>query len=437
MKERIAVLGAGPMGLAVAYQLAQDGHQPVVFEAADRIGGMAAAFDFNGLSIERFYHFYCVWDTAFLRILDELHLAHKFHWVETKMAYWHGDRLQPWGDPFALLRFQGLSLPAKLRYGWHAFRSVRRSDWQPLDRLKAVPWLHKEIGLEAYEVLWRSLLELKFYNLADGLSAAWLWARIRKIGRSRYSLFREKLGYLEGGAGTLLEAMASYIIARGGELRLESPISRVVLEAGSVRGVEIGGATASFDKVVSTIPLPYLPRLLRDLPSRILDRYRSVENIAIVCVIVKLRVSLSGNFWMNINDPEMDIAGLVEYSNLRPLDHPIVYVPFYLPGDHPKFKDPDEVFASKVRGYLKRIKPALGDEDFLDLQVSRYRYAQPICGPGFLEQLPPIALPVKGLWAADTSYYYPEDRSISESVALGRHMARLAEPPRETARPRG
>ncbi len=27
--QRIAVLGAGPMGLAVAYQLARDGHRPI------------------------------------------------------------------------------------------------------------------------------------------------------------------------------------------------------------------------------------------------------------------------------------------------------------------------------------------------------------------------------------------------------------------------
>ena len=55
-KKRIAVLGAGPMGLAVAYQLARDGHEPVVFEADDRVGGMTACFDFEGLQIERYYH---------------------------------------------------------------------------------------------------------------------------------------------------------------------------------------------------------------------------------------------------------------------------------------------------------------------------------------------------------------------------------------------
>jgi hypothetical protein len=40
--------------------------------------------------------------------------------------------------------------------------------------------------------------------------------------------------------------------------------------------------------------------------------------------------------------------------------------------------------------------------------------------------LPAPALPVKGLWVADTSYYYPEDRGISESIDFGRKMAKEA-----------
>ncbi|WP_188246531.1 FAD-dependent oxidoreductase, partial [Stenotrophomonas maltophilia] len=75
MSERIAVLGAGPMGLAVAYQLARDGHQPVVFEADDRVGGMTASFDFDGMPIERYYHFHCTSDHEFLTVLDELGLG--------------------------------------------------------------------------------------------------------------------------------------------------------------------------------------------------------------------------------------------------------------------------------------------------------------------------------------------------------------------------
>jgi protoporphyrinogen oxidase len=424
--QRIAVLGAGPMGLAVAYQLALDGHRPVVFEADDRVGGMTASFDFNGLEIERYYHFHCISDHDFLQMLAELGLADRLRWVETRMGYWYQNRLQAWGNPLALLKFRGLGLVAKFRYGLHAFLCTRRNDWRPLDNVEAVGWIRRWVGEEAYEVLWRKLFELKFYDYTHGLSAAWIWSRIRRIGRSRYSLFREKLGYLEGGSSTLLGAMKQAIEARGGEIRLGTPVTRVVMAAGRVTGVDVAGGHEAFDKVISTIPLPYVPRLMPDLPEEILARYRAIRNIAVVCVIAKLAKPVTGNFWLNTNDPEMDIPGVVEYSNLRPLGQHVVYVPFYMPGEHPKFADADDVFIAKVRRYLKKINPALTDEDFIQIRASRYRHAQPICDPGYLAGLPPVALPVGGLWVADTSYYYPEDRGISESIGFGRAMARQA-----------
>ena len=50
-------------------------------------------------------------------------------------------------------------------------------------------------------------VRLQVLRIFTGLSAAWIWSRIRRIGRSRYSLFREKLGYLEGGSSILLNAL--------------------------------------------------------------------------------------------------------------------------------------------------------------------------------------------------------------------------------------
>lgn len=426
MGQRVAVLGAGPMGLAVAYQLARDGHIPVVFEADDRVGGMTASFDFSGLSIERYYHFHCISDNAFLTLLGELKLSDQMRWVETKMGYWYLNRLQPWGNPIALLRFKGLSLAAKFRYGLHAFLCTKRNDWKPLDNVEATGWIRRWVGAEAWEVLWRRLFDYKFYHYTDNLSAAWIWSRIRRIGRSRYSLFREKLGYLEGGSDTLLQALKRDIEANGGEIRLKSPVTKVLMDDGQVRGVEVNGQVESFDKVISTIPLPYVPRVMPDLPDDVLQRFKALKNVAVVCVIAKLRKPLTENFWLNTNDPDMDIPGLVEYSNLRPLADHVVYVPFYMPGEHPKFAEPDQVFLDKVQRYFQKINPALTDDDFIELRASRYRYAQPICDPGYLDRLPPVSLPIKGLWVADTSHYYPEDRGISESIDFGRKMARDA-----------
>ena len=422
--KKIAVLGAGPMGLAVAYQLARDGYRPVIFEADDRVGGMTAAFDFSGLMIERYYHFHCISDYAFLKVLDELSLSDQMHWVETKMGYWFKGKLQPWGNPIALFRFKGLSLVAKFRYGLHAFLCTKRNDWKPLDNLEATGWIKRWVGAEAYEILWRRLFDYKFYEHTNNLSAAWIWSRIRRIGKSRYNLFKEKLGYLDGGSNTLLQALKKDIESNGGKIVLSSPVSKVVINSKKVIGIEIEDKLQKFDKVICTIPLPYIPSLIPDLPKDILLKFKSQKNIAVVCIIVKLKKPLTENFWLNTNDDEMDIPGIVEYTNLRPLDQHIVYVPFYMPGEHPKFKEDNSVFINKVRRYMQKINPHLRDDDFIDMRASRYRYAQPICDPGYLNKLPPVALPIDGLWVADTSYYYPEDRGISESIDFGRKLAK-------------
>lgn len=426
MGQNIAVVGAGPMGLAVAYQLVRDGYNPVVFEADDRIGGQAASFDFDGLQIERFYHFHCTSDIAFLEILTELNLKEKLQWTETKMGYYYHGKVQPWGNPFALLKFSGLSLLAKFRYGLHVFLSIRRNNWRPLDKVESTEWIKHWVGREAYEVLWEKLFKLKFYEYAQSTSAAWTWSRIRRIGRSRYNIFREKLGYLEGGSDILLHAMKKYIEEHGGEFYLDCPVQKVLVEDGKVQGIYSKRGVDKFEKVISTIPLPYLPKILSDLPEEILRQYRAVDNVAVVCVIAKLGKPITQNFWLNINDPEMDIPGLVEYSNLCLLENHIAYAPYYMPKKHPKYQQSDHEFQNEFKSYLQKINPKLEDKDFLAMHVSRYQYAQPVCTPGFLEKLPPAKLPIKGLWAADTSYYYPEDRGISESFAFGRKMAKNA-----------
>lgn len=425
-KERIAVLGAGPMGLAVAYQLVLDGYQPVIFEADDRVGGMTACFDFSGLQIERYYHFHCTSDTGFLNLLDELGIADRMNWTETKMGYWFNNQLQPWGNPIALLRFSGLTFIGKIRYGLMAFFATKRKNWKSLDEVEATDWIKKWVGEAVYEIMWHKLFEYKFHHFTGNLSAAWIWSRIRRLGQSRYNLFKEKLGYLDGGSQTLLNRLQEFLEANGAELNLGQPVTRVLIDASRVTGVETKTGRHEFSKVISTIPLPYVPQLFPDLPDNILNKYRSVNNIAVVCVIAKLSKPLSENFWVNTNDDEMDIPGLVEYSNLRPLKNAVVYVPFYLPGEHPKYSEPDEIFIEKVKTYLMKINPDLSEDDFLDVRASRYRFAQPICEPGFLGKLPSVKLPVQGLCVADTSYYYPEDRGISESIDFGREMARTA-----------
>lgn len=425
---KIAVIGAGPMGLAVAYELTKQGRQVDLYEFDDRLGGMSAHFDFNGLSIERYYHFVCQHDDALFALLAELGISDKLHWADTRMGYYYEGHLHRWGDPFSLLRFPHLDLLSKLRYGLHMFLSSKRNkeNWRALDALDAVTWLKRGCGEKAFAVLWDRLFRLKFHEYMSNLSAAWIWARIRRVGRSRRSIFHETMGYLEGGSQTLLYELAERITAQGGQIYLSTPVEEVCIQDGQLTGVKIHGDIRAYSQVISTIPLQYIPRLVPQLPAAQLKQYQQIQNIGVICLLFKLNHPVSDNFWLNISDESIEIPGIIEMSNLQPFSTTIVYVPYYMPQSHPKFGWSDEQIIAEATTYLKKINPMLTDNDFLDVHASRYAFAQPICQPKFADHLPPIHSGVAGLYIADTSYYYPEDRSISESVKLGRRLAAMA-----------
>ena len=339
------------------------------------------------------------------------------------MGYYYGGTIQPWGNPISILKFRGLSLGAKIRYGLHAFICSKRKAYGNLDDKEATSWLRSWVGQEAYEKLWKNLFEFKFYHEQHSLSAAWIWARIKRIAQSRYDIFNEKLGYLEGGTQTYLNALEQTLTENGIRIHVNEKVEHINVENNKVVGITTNNRFEQFDKVCCTIPTPFIPYIAKDLTAYEIYQYQSIKNIAVICVIVACKKKISDNFWLNINDKRMKIPGLVEYSNLRPCNNNIAYVPFYMPSEHPDYKLDDKHFQEKVKEYIIRINPDIIETDFLEIQVSRYKYSQPLCGINFKQKLPDVQTSVTGLWIADTCYYYPEDRGISESTKFGIYLA--------------
>ena len=412
---------------------------------------MAASFDFAGVPIERYYHFHCLSDTAFFSLLEELNLAQLMRWKHTSMGFYLDGRLYPWGSASSVLKLRRLPLLARMRYLLHAARCLTLKDWRHLDAIPATQWLRTWLGDKAYEVLWAKLFAYKFYHYSDTLSAAWIWSRIRRIGRSRRWL-KETLGHLEGGSDLWIAALENRIRALGGEIRLSCPVRAVhgPLQQRS-NGESLQGAQGSvdlrqggdqqidtirpaittpggrefFDAVISTVPLPLVAPMLENggHDPALIAAYRAQTSVACACVVLQTSRPITANFWTNVNDSRFAIPGIIEMANLRPLQPHITYVPFYMPAEHPDYSRPNQAFIEDSIACLKAINPGLQDHEILASHCSRYRYAQPVCGTHFLASLPPLN-PISNVWIADTTVYYPEDRGISESVAFGRDLAR-------------
>jgi len=418
-QKRFAIIGAGPMGLMAAVKLLDQGHSVTIYERDDRIGGMSANFDFDGLSIERYYHFICKTDYPLFALLERYGLSKALRWTDTKMGYFYKGKLYKWGNPFALLAFPHLGPISKFRYALHVMYTKGIKDWTALDKEEAGAWIRRWVGQKAYDVMWKDAFRLKFFEFKDNLSASWIGTRIKRVALSRRNLMNESMGYLEGGSMTLLERMVQDIQARGGRIELSQGIDEVVSENGKVTGVSVGGEFTAYDGVISTAPIQYVPALVPGLPEDFRAKVAAVQNIPVACVILKLKHAVSENFWMNISDPGIEIPGVIEYSNLNPGHDPgqkILYAPYYMPKTHPKWQQSNAELIEEVLGYLARINPAFKRDWVLASHCHRYEFAQTICPPGFQDMLPLMRTPVQGFFMADTAYYYPEDRSINESI---------------------
>ncbi len=412
------------MGLAAAYRAAKNGHEVDLIEAAPEPGGMAGHFDFDGVSIERFYHFICKTDYPTFELLDELGIGSMMQWRPTTMGIITGGELHRWGDPVALLQFPHLSLWQKFRYGLFALVSVRRNKWSAIEHESAKSWIVRWCGEGVYRRLWQPLFDYKFYEYADNVSASWIWTRIRRIGRSRRSMMQEELGYIEGGSITLVNALMDAFQKHGGRVHLAEPAAEVATEAGRVTGVRTSKAFYPAEAVICTSPTPYISALVPSLPDDWKQRYDAIHNIGVICVIFKLKQRVTPHFWVNVSEPGVEIPGFIELSNLRDIGgDSIVYVPYYMPVTHSKFAWPDQTLIDEAFRCLQRGNAALTTEDIRATKVARLRYGQPICEPGFAAKIPPVQTPIAGLQIADTCYYYPEDRGIAESVRLGQQMA--------------
>jgi len=90
-----AILGAGALGLTVAFRLAQRGHAVTVIEREPLPGGLAAGFELEpGMWLEKFYHHLFRSDRRAVAMIEELGLGDRLEWKAPVTATLRDGQLQ-------------------------------------------------------------------------------------------------------------------------------------------------------------------------------------------------------------------------------------------------------------------------------------------------------------------------------------------------------
>ena len=218
----------------------------------------------------------------------------------------------------------------------------------------------------------------------------------------------------------------------GGEIRCETPVDTIYLDEGRVVGARAEGKDYPADALLSTIPLPILVEIGKNLPPDYRRAATDLGNIGVRCIILKTRQPLTPYFWINANDDKLPIVGLIEYTNLNSPEAfggaSLIYSPHYVsPKDDDYRRADNEVYEETIQA-IEAIRPGFDRSSVSGYRVFRAPYAQPVCPVGFSRRLAPLQTPVPNLVAGDTSHLLPDDRSISDSLALAeRQMAAMRE----------
>ena len=148
-----------------------------------------------------------------------------------------------------------------------------------------------------------------------------------------------------------------------------------------------------------------------------------------VVMLVQMSHKLSNTYWLNIGDDRLPFTGVIEHTNFIGPEHyggsHFVYLGKYVDWDHPYVAMTDDELLNEYEPKLKIINPEFRREWVERFWVFRARAAQPIITLNYSERIPAHHTPIEGLYLANTSQIYPEDRGTNYSVDLGNRIARL------------
>jgi protoporphyrinogen oxidase len=425
----VAVVGGGFAGLTAAYVLSKRGYKVKVVESDSAPGGLAGTFLFDdGVRLEKFYHHWFNNDVYVPALVKELGMEGDVVTLPTRTGMFFGGRMWKLSTPMDLLRFSALPLLDRIRLGLLVFQVRRVKDWRTIEHLSIREWLESFCGKNVFRVVWEPLIKSKFSLYAEAVNAVWMWKKLVLRGGTRNDKGGEELAYFKGGFGRLAAAMVAAIEAADGEVSLGEAVIGVQVDGRRLLALHTSRGEITARQFLFTPAFPIIANIFEgSADENWLASLRRVRYLGNMCLVLRLKQSLSDTYWLNVNDPGFPFVGVIEHTNFdTPENYKGTHIAFlsrYLSVEDPVWGYSDSEYCDFALKHLGRMFPAMNRAWVQEFRVWRAEYAQPVTERNYSQYVPSRQTPFENAFVCTMAQIYPEDRGTNYAIREGRQAA--------------
>jgi len=328
--ETIYVLGAGPAGLASAYNLTKQGYSVVVVEREAKVGGLAKSIEYQGFILDYGPHRFFTKIAPVLQLWDEV-LGTDQVLVNRLTRIFYGGRY----FSYPLKDFETLLVLGPLE-SFKIIASYSKSQLFPNRYPRNfAEWVTGKFGKRLFEIFFEGYTEKLWGIPCTEISTDWASQRIK--GLSLLKAIRNALLGNDGkvktlidefqfpklGSGQLYENIHKYLQRHNQTVLLNTEVVQIHHDKFQVKQITLKDCqtgtekTVTCDGVISSIPINLLVQLLnKPAPEQVISSAKSLRfrNTILVYLIVECGNLFPDN-WLYINDPDVMLGRVTNFAN--------------------------------------------------------------------------------------------------------------------------
>jgi len=294
---KVAIIGAGPAGLAMAYELCKNGIAVSVYEKDKVVGGLAKSVWLWHARTELGPHFIGEnMNPDAKAFMQEIFNAVKIHHYERLSRIYLNNGFYNYPpDGMNIIKNMGVVACCKAALSFISKKSNGADNAEDVESfVKGAfgSYIFSTFFQEYTEKLWgkpcKEIDAIFFKNLI-GFKGNSMVKKLRNMFTKNNTITYKKSYYPDEGFSMLWEVLQQKIEANGGQFYFSANIKGFTTAGKKVTGIQLAdGSVEAYDYVVSTIPETILIRLLPEVPTTIFESLANINYRSLICVFLLL-----------------------------------------------------------------------------------------------------------------------------------------------------